>query len=1040
MNKAILAGLLSVLAVPAFAESRVTVEQLNREIASSHEKRDTKVADHLSGLELTERLSAAKLAALEKALPGPASRRALVLLADRAVFLDPPPSEIPNQPAPSFEQQRAIIAKTVDYVTSMVHQLPNLFAKRDTIHFEDTPPGPRLGTSSSYNAAQPLHPVSRTPVTVLYRDGQDYVMAGGKEEPSTTLTSTGLSSFGEFGSILSTVLIDLPKGNLAWKHWEMHASKLVAVFSFAVPKASSHYAVRYCCVGRIPFQQFSAYRGEIAIDPQSGTILSLTLLASLAKEDPVTQADLKVEYGPVELGGKTYFCPTKSVSLSLAADQSLFRGAKSSSINGMVMVAAPQDLAEVPRQTMLNETVFDHYHLFHSDSRILTGADSEPAPADVAAATVPTEPAESSAENTAQQLPPANENAAPAASTAGEVTSAGERASAVPNSAVPTPIATKPAAPSTPEISFVAPSELPLAPTAPASTAEPGFSLRVSTHLVNIGVKAYDKKGKPVADLKREDFVVSDDGKKQQIRSFSHTCTESVVPPPSAVEIQPDFYSNRIDATGGAQLSGACSPESLTTIFLDTTGMGSGDITRIRGQMIKFLEGLPPSEHLGLYVRSGVGFTVLAEGSADHTALVSALRNWMPNDEDQATVGKKAESNWRLAQSAQTSNDMNYMTGAVGGDPHGTQNVFSVWEIQGGGEAAHVDPISMREASNRTRQSLAALGSVAAHLGGTPGHKNLIWIAGENVLADWSDQPASSGPNSLENVAMRTQDALNDARVSLYPLDSSQMEAPAIDTKELNDSVKVNSTVLDKNPSGSLEETSTLAGARSNADLRLNSHSVRGAFKQMAEATGGRSFNRSENMTASFTRVIEDGAATYFISFTPETQPDDQFHRLKVDLPARRGTTLQYRAGYLYSKGPTTLKDRFREAIWQPLDTAEIGVRASRSAASSGATISLNIATADVGLAQEGDRRTGKLDVFLVHRDQAGGRADVSEQTLAFNLGPATYEKVLREGIPFEQYFNNQQNSETMRIIVVDENSGRIGSVTLPAAAGSTNP
>jgi hypothetical protein len=215
---------------------------------------------------------------------------------------------------------------------------------------------------------------------------------------------------------------------------------------------------------------------------------------------------------------------------------------------------------------------------------------------------------------------------------------------------------------------------------------------------------------------------------------------------------------------------------------------------------------------------------------------------------------------------------------------------------------------------------------------------------------------------------------------------------------------------------------------------------VHGAFQQMAEATGGRSFNRSESVVTGLISVVEDGQATYLLSFTPGTQPDDQFHRLTITAPTRRGIALRYRAGYLYSKEPTTLKDRFKQVIWQPLDATEIALSVHRAPVSVGAAVSLNIAATDISLAQQGDRRTGKLDIFLVQRDQAGRRAEVKEQTLALDLKPATYEKVMRDGVPFDQYFDNKQDAGIVRIIVVDENSGRIGSVTLPAAAGSVNP
>ena len=82
-------------------------------------------------------------------------------LADQAEFLDPPPAEIPNQSAPSVAQQREIIAKSIDYVKATLERLPNLFANRDTIRFEDIPPGLHDPSTDTIVPYQPLHPVSR---------------------------------------------------------------------------------------------------------------------------------------------------------------------------------------------------------------------------------------------------------------------------------------------------------------------------------------------------------------------------------------------------------------------------------------------------------------------------------------------------------------------------------------------------------------------------------------------------------------------------------------------------------------------------------------------------------------------------------------------------------------------------------------------------------------------------------------------------------------------------------------------------------------
>ncbi len=535
--------------------------------------------------------------------------------------------------------------------------------------------------------------------------------------------------------------------------------------------------------------------------------------------------------------------------------------------------------------------------------------------------------------------------------------------------------------------------------------------MHVNTRLVEVGVTAYDKNGQPVTDLSRDDFELSDNSKRQVLRSFGRACAEVEGPLKAAADAQPILYSNRFDVKISAQSARTCVAENSTVILLDATRLGIAHFTRVREEILKFLERLPASESVGLYVRNRDGFRVLAEATANHDALSSALQKWMPHNEELAPGRKEATRNLQLAEAAQTTGDMNYMNGTIGGSANGTQNVSSVWEIPGGG-SVQVDPKLMADDIQKTRQSLIVIGAVAAHMAAIPGHKNLVWLAGDSVLADWTDQTAgsSNGPYSLSSAAMRTQEALNDARVSLYPLGASQIEATAIDATLKNSS------------------------AQAREKSKQTAHSVDGAFQKMAEATGGRSFSKSENIVTGLINVIEDGQATYLLSFTPSAQPDDQFHWLRINLPKRRGITLRYRVGYLYSEELTTLKDRFNQVIWQPLDATEIALSVRRTSASVGSTVSLNISAQDISLVEQGDRRTGKLDIFFVQRDQAGRRAEVKEQTLALDLRTATYERLLQDGIPFDQHFDDKQNSGIVRIIVVDENSGRIGSVTLPAA------
>jgi hypothetical protein len=307
--------------VLALAGREISGEQLEQMLAGSNREPDVKVAKQLSDLELTERLSAARLARCEANLRGPDARRALIALADRSSFLDPPISEIPTIAEPDPQAQRRMIALSEDYVKKAIHQLPNLYATRVTISFQHN--------------KKPLHWVSTESAIVRYRDGQE-------ERPRVRTVPVrdgsgagGMTTAGEFGPILYVALVDSAQGNLTWSHWEQGAASPEAVYRYAVIAGKSHYHVN---------GQYRGYHGEITVDPSNGTIRRLVLRADPEPNLPLLRADIVVEYGPVELGGKTYICPLKGVALSATWNR-----------------------------WWLNDVAFEQYHLYRANAQLLPG-------------------------------------------------------------------------------------------------------------------------------------------------------------------------------------------------------------------------------------------------------------------------------------------------------------------------------------------------------------------------------------------------------------------------------------------------------------------------------------------------------------------------------------------------------------------------------------------------------------------------------------------------------------------------------------------
>jgi hypothetical protein len=347
------------IGLPVFAATPISVEKLEQWLSAAPGKSDAQIARRLSNLELTQRLNPIKLSHWLSALPGPKAQQALLALADESAFLDLPPSEIPSSAAPDPAAQHRMLLLCQNYIGNTIRQLPNLFATRATTSYQESL-WEHWTADSGLIRYEPLHLVGQYSAVVLYRDGGEEVHP---DEPKHARTPPGLQTSGEFG-LLGIVLEDAVQSKLYWSHWEQGASGPVAVYRYSVPAEKSHYEVGSSWVrdakgNRVVFQDFSAYQGEIAIDPGSGTILRLVLIAVAKPTDPLAKADLLVEYGPIVLAGKTYTCPVRSVALSLGSGKQFFS----------------QQGKPAPRlqQTSLNDVAFVRYHLFHADAHIVGG-------------------------------------------------------------------------------------------------------------------------------------------------------------------------------------------------------------------------------------------------------------------------------------------------------------------------------------------------------------------------------------------------------------------------------------------------------------------------------------------------------------------------------------------------------------------------------------------------------------------------------------------------------------------------------------------
>jgi hypothetical protein len=346
--------------VEGSAQQSVTVEDVQRILAEDKGKSDAEVARRLSGLGLTERMRSAKLKSLEQGAHGKKSRRALLALADASVFLRPAAADVLSQARPDLDEQRRMLASTVEYLAKTLPKLPNFYATRTTVRFEYKLSRRRTRAGSRNDSF--WRQVGGSKVIVVYRDGKEVINPREWGKHSHHPEGEGLITRGTFGPILSVVFVDAAhSGGFTWSRWERRSAGTVAVFRYRVPKEQSHYSVGTHGLSGDggDAAQVSGYHGELAIDPATGTILRVTVQAEQPLGSPIRQSDIMVEYGPVAIGGKTYTCPVRSVSIAET---------------GSMGVLGPfGESTSAPDTPHLNDVTFDNYHQFRSESRILSG-------------------------------------------------------------------------------------------------------------------------------------------------------------------------------------------------------------------------------------------------------------------------------------------------------------------------------------------------------------------------------------------------------------------------------------------------------------------------------------------------------------------------------------------------------------------------------------------------------------------------------------------------------------------------------------------
>jgi hypothetical protein len=124
---------------------------------------------------------------------------------------------------------------------------------------------------------------------------------------------TGTWSTGEFAVTLQDILAPATAATFMKQRQELLGSRTAYVFDLAVEQSNSHWVL----VGPTGKQYRPAYKGAIWIDKETRRVLRIEQIANGdSVSAPYDKAESVVEYGFVNIEGKTYLLPVESENLA----------------------------------------------------------------------------------------------------------------------------------------------------------------------------------------------------------------------------------------------------------------------------------------------------------------------------------------------------------------------------------------------------------------------------------------------------------------------------------------------------------------------------------------------------------------------------------------------------------------------------------------------------------------------------------------------------------------------------------------------------
>ncbi len=520
-----------------------------------------------------------------------------------------------------------------------------------------------------------------------------------------------------------------------------------------------------------------------------------------------------------------------------------------------------------------------------------------------------------------------------------------------------------------------------------------GLSFQDEIELTVVNVIAYvtDKKGRPVTDLKREDFRLFHDGQERPITHFKLYTEEQ--------------FNTRITASGeqlpppapGAEETGA-SPDVqpvYIVLFVDNENLHPLDRNRVLGKAGTFVrENLHPPVQM-MVATYEKDLKIIQPFTDDRSLILQALQ------------AQKRKTGGRVSRDRERKEILGKLR-RYKDDPNsgGYNDARNIWGLVIG---------AAEEEANNLLFTLHSLRATISMMAGLPGKKSIVYIsnglpmvAGMELIyafANTFDDPSvmtqmSHWDQSRQFEALTS--AANSQGVSFYTIGAGGLKHAAVASAEY---------------SGVQDSIAVGAGEANYLD----------SLRFMATNTGGQAIVNTNDFTKAFERVATDLFTYYSLGYSLNVSGGDKIHRIKLELPEHPEYNLRYRRRFVEKSLETRVQDKVTTSLLfpvkeNPLDvTLTTGTPAPAAEGRWTLPIVISFPLKNLALLPEGEDYVGRAVLFVAARDAEGGQSDLVRQQHEVRIPVADYERLADERWTISASLLMESGSYTVSIGLMDQ-------------------